>query len=114
MTVLAVSLAGAVGAICRYLISGLVQNAVGSDFPVGTLTVNLGGSLGLGLIVGAGPLDSTLILLAVGFMGGFTTFSAWMIETIRLGLRSPLALLNLVVSLVGGLAAAVIGFTLTY
>lgn len=113
MTVFVVSLAGAVGAVCRYLISGWVQYVVRYDFPAGTLVINLSGSLGLGLMVGTGPLDSTLILCVVGFLGGFTTFSTWMIETIRLGLRSPLALLNLMVSLVGGLAAAAVGFTLT-
>jgi len=113
MTVIAVSIAGAAGAVCRYLISGWVQNAVRLDFPVGTLTVNLGGSLGLGLIVGTGPLDSTLILFAAGFLAGFTTFSTWMIETIRLGPRSHRTLLNLAGSLAGGLAACAVGFTLT-
>jgi fluoride exporter len=113
MTIVAVSIAGAAGAVCRYLISGWVQNAVRSDFPAGTLTVNLSGSFALGLIVGTGPLDSTLILFAVGFLGGFTTFSTWMIETVRLGHRSLRTLLNLVVSLVGGLAVAAVGFTLT-
>lgn len=113
MTIVAVSIVGAAGAVCRYLISGWVQSAVRSDFPVGTLTVNLGGSFGLGLIVGTGPLDSTFILFATGFLAGFTTFSTWMIETIRLGHRSPRTLLNLVVSLVGGLGAAAFGFTLT-
>jgi fluoride exporter len=113
MTIAAVSIAGAAGAVCRYLVSGWVQNAVRSDFPAGTLTVNLVGSFALGLIGGTGPLDSTLVLFAVGFLGGFTTFSTWMIETVRLGHRSLRTLFNLVVSLVGGLAVAAVGFTLT-
>ncbi|MGF1617971.1 MAG: fluoride efflux transporter FluC [Acidimicrobiia bacterium] len=113
MTLLAASIAGAAGAVCRYLISGWVHEGFQSDLPIGTLTVNLTGSLGLGLIVGAGPLDSVLTLTAIGFLGGFTTFSTWMIETIRLGPRSPRALLNLLLSLTGGVTAAIIGFTLT-
>lgn len=113
MTVLAFSIAGAAGAVCRYLISGWVQNAFRSDFPRGTLFVNVTGSLGLGLILGTGPVDSTFSLFVVGFLGGFTTYSTWMIETIRLGPRSPRARLNLMAGLVGGLAAAGVGFTLT-
>ena len=112
-TLVTASLAGAVGAVCRYLVSGWVQTASSSDFPVGTLCVNLTGSFGLGLVVGAGHLDSTLILTAVGFLGGFTTFSTWMIETIRLGPRSPRALINLSLSLTGGVIAAAVGFTLS-
>ena len=114
MTIVAVSIAGAAGAVCRYLISGWVQNAVRSDFPAGTLTVNLGGSFGLGLIVGTGPLDSTIILFAVGFLAGFTTFSTWMIETIRLGIP-PLrrrAVLNLVLALIAGVLLAAAGYSL--
>lgn len=83
------------------------------DFPTGTLIVNLFGALGLGLLVGAGTPQSTLTLTVAGFLSGFTTFSTWMIETIRLGPRSLRALLNLTLSLVGGVAAAAIGFTLT-
>jgi CrcB protein len=113
MTLLAASIAGAVGAVCRYLVSGWVDEGIQSDFPLGTLTVNILGSFGLGLVVGAGPLDSVVTLTAVGFLGGFTTFSTWMIETIRLGLRSPRALLNLLVSLTAGVVVATIGFTLT-
>jgi CrcB protein len=67
----------------------------------------------LGLLVGAQAIDSTWGLTAVGFLGGFTTFSTWMIETIRLGYGSPQALLNLFLSIFGGLAAALIGLTLT-
>jgi CrcB protein len=113
MTLFVASMAGAIGAVARYLISGWIQDAQPSDFPVGTLMVNLIGSLGLGLLVGSPAIDSPLGLGAVGFLGGFTTFSTWMIETIRLGYRSPQALLNLFLSIFGGLAAALIGLSLT-
>lgn len=112
MSLLAASMAGAVGAVCRYAISGWIQARHQSDFPMGTLFVNLAGSFGLGLLVGQGP-DSAFALAAVGFMGGFTTFSTWMIETIRLGPRSPRAVLNLTLGLTGGVMLAAIGFTLT-
>lgn len=113
MTMLTMSMAGALGAVCRYLVSGWVQQRTRSDFPAGTLTVNLVGAFGLGLIAGVGAFDSVRILALVGFLGGFTTFSTWMIETIRLGARSRRALINLLLSLLGGMAAAAIGFTLT-
>jgi len=113
MVVVGVWIAGAAGAVSRYLISGWVHQFVRVDFPLGTLAVNLAGSLGLGLIAGTDPLESTLVVLAVGFLGGFTTFSTLMIETIRLGLNSPRTFLNLTVSVIGGLALAAVGYTLT-
>ena len=87
MTVLMVSLAGAVGAVCRYLISGWVQGALRTGFPVGTTVVNLSGAFALGLVVGAGSPDSSVTMILAGFLGGFTTFSTWMVET--LALRIP-------------------------
>jgi CrcB protein len=113
MTLLIASVAGAAGAVCRYAVSGWVQTRHDTDFPTGTLAVNVVGSFGLGVVVGAGSPDSILTLVAVGFLGGFTTFSTWMVESIRLGPGSPRALLNLTLSLGGGVTAAVVGFILT-
>ena len=113
MTLLLVSVAGAIGALIRYLISGWVQAAATIDFPLGTLTVNITGAFAGGLIMGTGSLESVTALAAMGFLGGFTTFSTWMVETIRLGPRSPRALLNLALSLTGGVAVAAAGFALT-
>jgi len=107
------SLSGAVGAVCRYLVSGWVQGRVDSDFPAGTLGVNLVGSLLLGLLAGGVTTDTNLGVAAVGLLGGFTTFSTWMVETLGLGARSPRAIVNLSVSLLGGVALAAIGFNLT-
>jgi CrcB protein len=112
MTMLIASVAGAVGAVCRYLVSGWAQGRSSSDFPVGTLVVNLLGSLVLGLVVGAGSSSSPTTMAAAGFCGGFTTFSTWMVETLRLGPSSPRSIANLAISLVGGLLAAAAGYTI--
>lgn len=112
MTLAVIAIAGSLGAVARYLLSGWVQTRSASDFPAGTLAVNVVGSFALGLVAGAGSLDSTLTVFFVGFLGGFTTFSTWMVETIRLGMRSTGALLNLAVSLVGGVVAAAVGYIL--
>lgn len=112
MTLLVASLAGAFGAVCRYLLSGWAQEGSTSGLPVGTLTVNILGALTLGIVVGVGSPESCLTLAVAGFCGGFTTFSTWTVETIRLGPRSPRAILNLAVTLLGGLAAGFAGYTL--
>lgn len=112
MIFIAASVAGAVGAACRYLVTGWVQRRVQFDFPTGTLIVNLAGSFALGLGVGVGGLESSAGLAALGFFGGFTTFSTWMVETIGLGSTSRRALLYLFLSLVGGVIFAVAGFNL--
>lgn len=113
MTFLVVAFAGAAGAVCRYLVSGWAQMLSNSGFPVGTLTVNLSGSLAVGLVAGAGSLQSPLTIGAIGFLSGFTTYSTWMVETVRLGAISPAATANLVATLVGGVALAGLGYTLT-
>jgi CrcB protein len=113
--ILVMSLAGSVGALSRYLISGLVQERTGADFPIGTMAVNLIGAFLLGLLAGAGNDLSLLTTGLIGFLGGFTTFSTWMVETLRLGptrLRSR-GLANLGISLFAGIALALVGFSLT-
>jgi len=116
MTFLVAVAAGAVGAACRYLVSGVVQGRSRSDFPAGTLAVNLTGAFLLGLLAGGTQLESTLAIAAIGFLGGFTTFSTWMIEIVRLGLprvRSR-AVAYLVASLVFGIVLAAAGYSLTH
>ena len=114
MTLLLASLAGAVGAVCRYAVSGWAQRASRSDFPVGTLAVNLVGSFLIGVTVGIDQLESETSLLALGFLGGFTTFSTWMVETLRLGFpRSFRATASILVSLIAGVALAAAGYSLT-
>ncbi len=113
--ILLATVAGAAGALSRYLLSGYVQGRFDSDLPIGTLAVNLVGAFLLGSIVGVDQLESVATFTAAGFLGGFTTFSTWIIETVRLDL--PLlrarALANLTVTLVAGVALAAAGYSLT-
>jgi CrcB protein len=80
---------GAFGCVTRYLVSGWVYNVFGRTLPYGTLAVNILGSFLLGLLT-EGSMRSTLLSpelrvgLTVGFMGGFTTFSTFSYETVRL------------------------------
>jgi CrcB protein len=111
--ILLLAVAGALGALARYLLSGFVQQRAETDLPVGTLAVNLSGALAIGLIAGVDDIGSAPTLVAVGFLGGFTTFSTWMIETIRLGRPGLRPLLNLAITLFAGVALAAVGYTLT-
>ena len=84
----AVALAGGFGAALRLVVDGLVQARVRSSVPVGTLVINVAGSLLLGLITGLSlalwlPAAWHLVL-GGGLMGGFTTFSTASYETVRL------------------------------
>ncbi|MEU4476413.1 fluoride efflux transporter CrcB [Micromonospora sp. NPDC023888] len=114
MTALLIALGAAVGAPLRYLTDRAVQSRHDSAFPWGTLTVNVVGSLLLGVLVGwpAGP--AVTALLGTGFCGALTTYSTFSYETLRLtrGGHRLLALANVVGSVVAGLAAAAAGYTL--
>ncbi|MFO7976015.1 MAG: fluoride efflux transporter CrcB [Candidatus Hydrogenedentota bacterium] len=83
---LIIGLAGAGGALARYLLAGLVQNASGSVFPWGTLAVNIGGCFAFGLVWAitekrlAVAAESRVYVLT-GFLGAFTTFSTFAFET---------------------------------
>ncbi|WP_169949140.1 fluoride efflux transporter CrcB [Microbispora sp. H11081] len=118
MTLLLVFLGGAVGAPARYLADRLVQRLHDSVFPWGTLSVNLAGSLVLGLLLGArddlGLPAEVVALLGTGFCGGLTTFSTFGFETVRLLEEGSVlgACLNALGSLVLGVLAAAAGFGL--
>ncbi len=114
--VIIAALAGSVGAVCRYTAGGFVQRRTESSMPLGTLAVNLIGALLLGLVAGADGLSHGPATAAAGFMGGFTTFSTWMVETSRLGLLpkpTPRAVINLTAMAALGVALAAAGFHLT-
>lgn len=87
LTVLAVALAGGVGAAARLLVDGVVRARVPASFPVGIMLVNVTGSLLLGLITGLalGGLVAPAwqLILGGGLMGGYTTFSTASYETVR-------------------------------
>lgn len=84
-----IGLFGGLGCLCRYLASGWVYRLAGQGLPYGTLAVNILGSFLLGLVMES-SLRSTLLSselrigITVGFMGGFTTFSTFSFETVRL------------------------------
>ena len=89
MVVLWVGAGGVIGAIMRYLTVTWVNSAIGGAFPYGTLAVNAVGCFVIGLVVGfwdaRHPLSSEAqAFLVVGVLGGFTTFSAFGMETVRL------------------------------
>lgn len=115
---LGLAAAGAVGAPCRYLLDGAVQDRTEGAFPWGTLLVNASGSLLLGLIVGAvlyqGFPDTAKVVLGTGFCGAYTTFSTFTFETVRLleeGAAAD-ALLNAAASLLAGTGAAAVGLVI--
>lgn len=110
----------AVGAPLRYLTDRAVQARLGTAFPWGTLTVNVAGSLVLGLLAGAtldaggstaGASDLRL-LIGTGFCGALTTYSTLSYETVRLAGQGArlLAAANMVVTVLAGLGAVVLGY----
>jgi fluoride exporter len=112
-----VCLGGAVGTAARYLMGVSIQAAFGPSFPVGTLAVNLVGSflVSMLMVLGAdkGLISTPLrIVLCTGVIGGFTTYSSFNFETMRLLQQGAvgLGLLNLGVTVVGGLVMGTLGF----
>jgi fluoride exporter len=106
-----IALLGGAGAAARFLLDTAVSGLAGRGFPWGTLAVNLTGAVALGAATGAALGDETLRLAGTGFVGAYTTFSTWVLETHRQGEdgRTAGALANLALSLVLGLAAAWLG-----
>ncbi|RPF28036.1 fluoride efflux transporter CrcB [Georgenia muralis] len=118
MTLLLVAVGATVGAPLRYYTDRAIQSRHDSVFPWGTLTVNVIGSLILGVLAGAasagGVPQTVLTLVGVGFCGALTTYSTFSYETMRLtesGSRLY-ALLNILLSLTAGLGAAWLGLTI--
>ncbi|MGV0692855.1 fluoride efflux transporter CrcB [Mycobacterium paraintracellulare] len=108
---LGVAFIGGVGSVLRLVIDRAVARRVSRPFPFGTLAVNISGAALLGFLGGLALNKEAALLAGTAFVGAYTTFSTWMLETQRLGeerqLRSSLA--NIVVSVVLGVAAAFIG-----
>ena len=112
---LAVGVAGAAGAVSRYLIDGTIQDRTRGTLPLGTMTVNVIGSLIIGLVGGLvifhhiGVTAQTII--GTGLCGGLTTWSSASWETLRLFENNEFAmcLLNAIGGLTVSLAAAGVG-----
>lgn len=90
MNVLAVAVGGALGALARYGVSAVMHRLVPGPFPIGTTTVNVVGGLAVGFCAGLltarelGAPHAAHLFVIVGVCGGFTTFSAFSLETVRL------------------------------
>ena len=106
-----IGIVGGLGAIARLLLDGSVSARVGRGFPWGTFAVNLTGAFALGVLAGAAVSGDALRLVGTGFLGAYTTFSTWMLETHRLAEdgRSRPAVVNVVLSLAAGLLCAWLG-----
>ena len=115
MTALLVVLGGAVGAAGRYLIDRLVSARAPGALPAGTLTVNLVGSLALGVATGfLTTTGSAYALLGTGVCGAFTTWSTLAVETAELLRGRPaLGLAYVLATLLGGLSLATLGLVAT-
>jgi CrcB protein len=113
---LVVGLGSFLGGIARYALSGLVHRYAGAGFPWGTLAVNVAGCFLIGgalhLVEDRAMLaPETRLFVAVGLLGGFTTFSAFGWETFELlrGSEPILALLNVAGNVLLGLASVWLG-----
>lgn len=119
MPLLLIGLGGFAGAITRYLVDGAVADRTGGAFPWGTLVINATGSFVLGLLF-ALTTDRAILPaeirgpVLIGFIGAYTTFSTWMLESWRLVETGALAAAaaNLLGSTAVGIVAVVAGLTL--
>ena len=113
-----VAAAGCIGAVARFVVDGVVRSRFGRGFPLGTVIVNVLGSLLLGIVTGLVLFHHQPSLWTTiggtGFCGGYTTFSTASFETVRLmqERKYPLALLNGGGSFVLTLAAGALGLVL--
>jgi len=113
---LLVAIGSALGGMLRFWLSGRLSTGAGERFPLGTLAVNVSGCFVIGLVLAAvGTLPTGLAALGVtGFLGSYTTVSSFSLQTLQLaddGDRRG-ALLNIVLSLTGCLAATGLGLAL--
>lgn len=118
MNVLLVAIGAAIGGVARYLIGGWLASLLGPDFPWGTVFVNVTGSFVIGVVLvlvqgGALPAGARPFV-AVGILGGYTTFSTYSYETLELMTDGNygVAVINVFVQLVLGLIGVYLGVVL--
>jgi len=113
-----IGIAGALGALARYLLGRFIAVRAGTQFPLGTFFINITGAFVIGLLfalLGRKLISTTLqVILATGFLGGYTTFSTMSWEGVELGRGggTRLSILYLGSSLLLGLIAAMVGLAL--
>lgn len=119
MRLLLVLLGGALGSVARYLVSTWMAGRFGSAFPWGTFSVNVFGSLLIGLIATLADERGSIgpqvrVFIVVGVLGGFTTFSSFSLESLRLAENGELvrSAANVLGNLVAGFGAALLGIAL--
>lgn len=109
MKYLMIALGGSVGAIARYAVGSYVGNRMGTRFPYGTFLINMSGSFVIGMVMTILAARTHLsrnwaFLVPIGFIGAYTTFSSFELETLRLVQdgQATSALLNVLLSVVVG------------
>ncbi|MCE1196903.1 fluoride efflux transporter CrcB [bacterium] len=115
---LAIMLGGGIGSVCRYLVSTALNRRFGGSFAWGTMTVNLLGCLLIGFLVGL--VDRSILpkeyrlILVTGFLGGFTTFSSFALESVGMFRERAIGagILNVGVNVVLGFALTIVGLVL--
>jgi fluoride exporter len=118
LNVLLVAIGAAIGGVARYLIGGWLASLLGADFPWGTVFVNITGAFAIGVVLvlvqgGALPAGARPFV-AVGILGGYTTFSTYSYETLELITDSNygVAVINVFVQLVLGFIGVYLGVVL--
>lgn len=103
-----VALIGGIGSVLRFVVDRALARRVARSFPLGTLVVNISGAALLGFLGGLVLSREAALLVGTAFVGAYTTFSTWMLETQRLGEERQMrtAFANIVVSVALGEAAA--------
>lgn len=112
--IVAIAVAGGIGASLRLVTDGLIHSMLGTRLPWGTLLINILGSAGLGVLLGSSVGSLALSVVGTGLLGGFTTFSTASFESAALILekRSVGAASYAVGTLVLSVAAAALGYFL--
>ena len=106
-----IALLGGCGALARFGLTLFVADRFHPHFPLGTLAVNVSGAFLLGLLAGSALDGDARLVLGAGALGSYTTFSTWMLETQQVGEagKRKVALANLLLSVMLGLAAVALG-----
>jgi len=107
----AVVVIGGAGSVLRFLVDGAVSSSANRDFPLGTMAVNISGAVILGVLTGLALGHYQALLAGTAAVGSYTTFSTWMLESQRMAEERQYAkvAVNIVMSLVLGVAAAAVG-----